>query len=286
MFRREGNTRGIISMLIAMGAFGMMDAVIKLLSVEMPPMQIAALRGLVTIPLLAVYLWRRDSFHSIVRIKWPLQMVRGVLAIAMLWAFSVGIKSLAMTQAYTIFFIAPMLISILAWPLLGERTNRVRWIALCLGLIGILIALRPQTEGMVSWGGLAVLVAATCYATSAVISRRLSRTDSTDSQVFWVMCFLSIGGTLLALPHWQALSPAQWQLMPALALSGFIGQLAITDAFKHGRASTVASFEYSALGWAVALDLLLWGVLPDALTMLGAGVVIATGLWLLRVDRH
>ena len=111
MFRREGNTRGIISMLIAMGAFGMMmDAVIKLLSVDMPPMQIAALRGLVTIPLLAVYLWRRDSFRSIVRIKWPLQMVRGVLAIAMLWAFSVGIKSLAMTQAYTIFFIAPMLI--------------------------------------------------------------------------------------------------------------------------------------------------------------------------------
>ncbi|MDX1330137.1 MAG: DMT family transporter, partial [Burkholderiaceae bacterium] len=155
MFRREGNTRGIISMLIAMGAFGMMDAVIKLLSVDMPPMQIAALRGLVTIPLLAVYMWRRGSFHSIVRIKWPLQMVRGVLAIAMLWAFSVGIKSLAMTQAYTIFFIAPMLISILAWPLLGERTSRVRWIALCLGLIGILIALRPQTEGMVSWGGLA-----------------------------------------------------------------------------------------------------------------------------------
>ena len=59
MFRREGNTRGIISMLIAMGAFGMMDAVIKLLSVDMPPMQIAALRGLVTIPLLAVYLWQR-----------------------------------------------------------------------------------------------------------------------------------------------------------------------------------------------------------------------------------
>ena len=108
-------------------------------------MQIAALRGLVTIPLLAVYLWRRDSFHSIVRIKWPLQMVRGVLAIAMLWAFSVGIKSLAMTQAYTIFFIAPMLISILAWPLLGERTSRVRWIALCLGLIGILIALNINT---------------------------------------------------------------------------------------------------------------------------------------------
>ncbi len=74
--------------------------------------------------------------------------------------------------------------------------------------------------------------------------------------------------------------------MPALALSGFIGQLAITDAFKHGRAATVASFEYSALAWAVSLDLLIWGVLPDALTFVGAGVVIATGLWLLRVDRH
>jgi len=286
MFKREGNARGMAPFFSPRAPLGALDAVIKLLSVDMPPMQIAALRGLVTLPLLGIYMWRRHSFHSIVKIKWPLQMARGVLAIAMLWSFSVGIKSLAMTQAYTIFFISPMLIAILAWPLLGERPSHVRWVALIVGLTGILIALRPSTEGMVSLGGLAVLVAATCYATSAVISRRLSRTDSTDSQVFWVMAFLSIGGTALALPQWQALSVSQWQLMPALALSGFIGQLAITDAFKHGRAATVASFEYSALAWAVSLDLLIWGVLPDALTFVGAGVVIATGLWLLRVDRH
>ena len=119
MSRLTGNTRGIVSMLIAMGAFGVMDTIIKLLSDGMPPMQITALRGLVTMPLIAVYLWRRQSIASVIRIRWRLHLVRGLLAIAMLWCFSVGVKNLALTQAYTIFFIAPVLVSIFAWPILG-----------------------------------------------------------------------------------------------------------------------------------------------------------------------
>ena len=279
MSRLTGNTRGIVSMLIAMGAFGVMDTIIKLLSDGMPPMQITALRGLVTMPLIAVYLWRRQSIASVIRIRWRLHLVRGLLAIAMLWCFSVGVKNLALTQAYTIFFIAPVLVSIFAWPILGERVSGVHWFALIVGLTGIIIALRPSLDGMVSGGGFAVLGAATCYAASAVISRRLSRTDSTDSQVFWVMCFLSVGGTAIAWANWQTLTLAQWVLMPAMALSGFIGQLAITDAFKHGRAATIAPFEYSALAWAVGFDWLFWHVLPDGLTFVGAAIIVATGLF-------
>ena len=286
MSRLTGNTRGIVSMLIAMGAFGVMDTIIKLLSDGMPPMQITALRGLVTMPLIAAYLWRRQSIASVIRIRWRLHLVRGLLAIAMLWCFSVGVKNLALTQAYTIFFIAPVLVSIFAWPILGERVSGVHWFALIVGLTGIIIALRPSLDGMVSGGGFAVLGAATCYAASAVISRRLSRTDSTDSQVFWVMCFLSVGGTAIAWANWQTLTLAQWILMPAMALSGFIGQLAITDAFKHGRAATIAPFEYSALAWAVGFDWLFWHVLPDGLTFVGAAIIVATGLWLLRLERN
>ena len=100
------------------------------------------------------------------------------------------------------------------------------------------------------------------------------------------MCFLSVGGTAIAWANWQTLTLAQWVLMPAMALSGFIGQLAITDAFKHGRAATIAPFEYSALAWAVGFDWLFWHVLPDGLTFVGAAIIVATGLWLLRLERN
>ena len=285
MSKLTGNARGMVSMLLAMGCFALMDTVLKLLAQDLPAMQIAALRGLGGMPLVALYLWRRNSIKSIVRVQWGLQICRGLLAILMLWSFSVGIKDLALTQAYTFFFIAPLLVSVLAWPILGERASGFQWVMLLLGLCGVVVALRPSTQGLITWGSVAVLTAATCYAVSAVISRRLSRTDTTDSQVFWVLAFLSVGATALALPNWQPLSATHWALMPALALPGFVGQLAITDAFKHGRAAAVAPFEYSALGWSIAIDLAIWSVWPDALTLVGATIVMTAGLLLMRRER-
>ena len=285
MSRLTGNTRGMVSMLLAMGCFAAMDTVLKIMSTDLPPMQMAALRGLGGLPFLALYVWRRQSFDSIVRVQWRLQVFRGLLAIAMLWSFSVGIKDLALTQAYTLFFIAPLLVSVLAWPILGEKAHGFQWFTLLLGLAGVVVALRPSTDGLLTWGSAAVLAAATCYAISAVVSRRLSRTDTTDSQVFWVLVFLGLGAGLLALPNWQPLTAQHWALMPALAISGFIGQLAITDAFKHGKAAAVAPFEYSALGWSIGIDVALWSVWPDALTLGGATIVIVAGLLLMRRER-
>lgn len=285
MSRLTGNTRGMVSMLLAMGCFAAMDTVLKLLSTDLPPMQMAALRGLGGMPLLLVYLWRRNSFKSIVQVQWRLQLFRGCLAIVMLWCFSVGIKDLALTQAYTLFFVAPLLVSILAWPILGEKAQGFQWFSLVLGLAGVVVAMRPSTDGLLTWGSAAVLGAATCYAISAVVSRRLSRTDSTDSQVFWVLAFLAFGASALALPNWQPLSSYHWSLMPALSISGFVGQLAITDAFKHGRAGAVAPFEYSALGWSIGIDVALWSVWPDALTLGGATIVMVAGLLLMRRER-
>lgn len=285
MSRLTGNSRGMVSMLVAMGCFAAMDTVLKIFAQDLPPMQMAALRGLGGMPLLAIYLWRRNSVRSIIQVKWHLQIFRGMLAIAMLWCFSVGIKDLALTQAYTLFFIAPLLVSVLAWPILGEKAKGFQWFTLLLGLAGVVLALRPSTDGLMSWGSAAILGAAICYSVSAVVSRRLSRTDTTDSQVFWVLTFLAVGATLLALPQWSTLTLKHWALMPALSITGFVGQLAITDAFKHGRAAAVAPFEYSALAWSIGIDIAIWSVWPDAITLVGASVVIAAGLLLLRSER-
>jgi drug/metabolite transporter (DMT)-like permease len=115
--------------------------------------------------------------------------------------------------------------------------------------------------------------------------RILSRTDSTPALVFWLMAFISIGAGTIAFPTWRPIQPAHWPVIGGLAVTGSVGQWAITEAFRHGQASFIAPLEYTALVWGVALDWLLWRTLPGPLTFVGAAVIIASGLYLIRRER-
>jgi drug/metabolite transporter (DMT)-like permease len=144
------------------------------------------------------------------------------------------------------------------------------------------VVLRPTGDGVFTLGGLAVLGAAAMYAVSAVSTRILARTDRSEHIVLWLMLLMSIGATALAAPGWVPLRPGDSWVLCALALSGFLGQLAITEAFGSGEASKVAPFEYAALAWGVGFDWLLWHTLPDRYTVLGAAIIIGSGIYLIR----
>ncbi|MBF6907453.1 DMT family transporter, partial [Acinetobacter baumannii] len=120
---------------------------------------------------------------------------------------------------------------------------------------------------------------------SAIGARVLARTDSSEQIMFWLMLMMAIGASVLAAPDWIAVDPAHGWLLCGLAISGFFGQLAITEAFSHGEASVVAPFEYSALAWGVAIDWLLWNTLPDEYTLAGAAIIIGSGLYLIRHEK-
>ena len=96
---------------------------------------------------------------------------------------------------------------------------------------------------------------------------------------------VALGASLLAAPHWVSVRTVDYGLLLALALAGFGGQLAITEAFRHGQASAVAPFEYTALAWGVSIDWLIWATLPDAYTLLGGSIIIAAGLYVVRHER-
>ncbi|MGH8852829.1 MAG: EamA family transporter, partial [Telluria sp.] len=150
---------------------------------------------------------------------------------------------------------------------------------------GVLVVLRPSGAGFLTIGGLAILGAATMYAVSAITVRLLARTDSNEHMVFWLMVMMAIGASALAAPGWVALRVADAPLLAGLALTGFVGQLAITAAFAQGEASKVAPFEYTALAWAVGLDWLMWQTLPDGFTLVGAAIIIGSGLYLIRHEK-
>lgn len=272
-------------MLVAVGLFSLMDAGLKLLSSHYPPIQIAALRGLSSLPLVALWIVASGRVATLWRVRWPLHLLRAVLGIAMMASFTYALRTLPLSTAYSLFFVAPLLITALSGPMLGERVGAGRWLAIVFGLAGMLVILRPNGDGLLTMAALAVLFAAVGYALSAITVRVLARTDSNQAIVFWLMALMGLGAGLLAAPGWVAIQSGHWWYIAGIGLCGTLGQIAITEAFARGEASVIAPLEYSALAWAMGLDLLLWQVLPDGVTLVGAAIIVAAGVFLIRQER-
>ncbi|MFN7182571.1 MAG: DMT family transporter [Thermomonas haemolytica] len=275
----------ILLMLAAVAAFALMDAGLKTLSAHYPPLEVAALRSLSSLPWLLVWGLASGGLRALRPVRWPLHLLRGALGVLMMASFVYALRRLPLSTAYAIFFVAPLLITALSVPLLGERVGPRRWMAIVIGLLGVLVVLRPSGAGMFSLAGLAVLVAASGYALSAISVRVLARTNSTQAITFWVLLLMAAGAGALALPDWVALRGEHLAIVIAIGIAGALGQYAITEAFRLGEASLIAPLEYTALAWGTLLDLLLWGVLPDAATWAGAAIIVASGLYLLRRER-
>ena len=280
-----GNARAILTMLAAVGMFAMMDAGLKLLSAHYPPFQIAAMRGAASLPLVLVWALATAGWRPLLRIRWRLHLLRAVLGVAMMGTFIYALHVMPISSAYAIFFIAPLLITALSVPILGEYVGPRRWTAILIGFVGVLVALRPTGDGVVSIAGLAVLLAALGYAVSAITVRVLARTDSTQAMVVWLMLSLTLGAGAIAAPGWVTILRSDWPLIAGVGVAGALGQYTITEAFRRGEASLIAPLEYTALAWSLTLDFALWGVLPDAMTWVGAAIIVASGLYLLRRER-
>src|SRR5215212_1152545 len=185
----RSNVRGVAVMVVGVGSFALMDSCLKLLSPHYPALEIASLRGLATLPIIFVWVALTGGFQSLLRVRMGLHLARGAIGISTLAFFTYGVRHLPLSDAYAIFFVAPLLITCFAVPILREHVDRRRWIAIAVGFAGMLIVLRPTAAGAVTLPGLAILVTALGYALSAITVRVLGRTDSTQSMVFWLMAF-------------------------------------------------------------------------------------------------
>lgn len=282
---RSENLRAALIMLVAVATFTLMDAGIKVLSPHYPPMQVASLRGFATLPIALLWVAFQGGLGQLLHVRFGLHLLRGVLGIASLAMWTYGLRALPLSEAYSIFFVAPLLITVFAAIWLGERIGRQRWIAIAVGFAGTLIVLRPTGAGAFTLAGFAILATAVTYAASAIMTRLLGRTDSTHSMVFWLMAMVALGAGALALPGWRPIQPAHWPAIAGIAVTGSLAQWALTEAFRRGQASFIAPLEYTALIWGIGLDWTVWRTLPGPITFLGAAVIIASGVYLLRGER-
>ena len=274
--------RGILSMLAAVAFFSFMDAQLKLLAAHYPPLQVSFLRGATSLPFVLLPILLRGRLARLRPVNVRLHLLRGVLSVVMLGSFVYAVRESSLATTYSIFMCAPLVVAALSAQMLGERVTRLQWTAIGVGLAGVLLMLRPEGAQWISIGSVAAVVAALCYSLAVITLRALSRTDTTESMVFSFTFLLAVGAGLLSIPGWTTVLLAHWPLLVGIGLFGSLGQHFITEAFRNAPASVVTPFEYTALLWGVLLDLVVWGVLPGAVTLAGGAIVIGAGLFLIR----
>lgn len=268
-------------MLAAVGCFSLMDAAMKQLVSSYPAMQVSFIRGISSLPFVLLIALLMGKWHELKANRWSLHIARGVLTVFMLWAFVFSLTELSLGDAYSIFLCAPLIITAMSWAVLHEAVEWRRWVAIVVGLAGVMLILRPTGTDLVTWAGIAALSATIAYAGNALIIRILSRTDTATATVFWSLAMTSMFAGVLAIPGWRDVQWQHWPWILLIAITGTAGQVLITYAFRRAAPSVVAPFEYTALLWGVGLDWLLWSTLPNSRMYIGASIVTASGLYLI-----
>jgi len=286
MSERADRLRGVLLMLVAVGVFAIMDALMKQLTLRYPPLEVAFLRGASSLPFVFLTYLVTGRLRLLRPVRYWLHIVRAVFAVLMLWGFLWALARASMADTYAIFMCAPLLVVLAGSVLLGEKVDRHLWIAILVGLGGVFVMLRPSVSGFMSLAGLAALGSALAYSLVVVLVRVMSRTETTASMVFWFLAMLSIGAAALAAPAWVPILYSDWPWIVAVGLSGWAGQHLITEAFRLAPASLVAPYEYTALVWAIGIDWVVWQTLPGARMLAGSAIVVAAGLYLLHRERR
>ena len=271
----------IALMLTAVAAFSGMDTLLKLLSEHYPPLEVVALRGAAAVPFMVLPLLFMGRSSLLKPVRMGMHFLRALLQLFVLVTFVYGVHVLSMADCYAIFLSAPLIVTALSVPLLGEHVGWRRWVAISVGLIGVFTMLKPSASSFVSLGAVAALLSAVGYAFNSIALRIVTRSDSTVSVTFWMISLMTVMALCLAAPRWVPIHREDWLLLAAIGFFSAIAQHLLTEAFRRAPPSVVAPFEYTALLWGIAIDRVVWAVFPTSRVYIGGGIVIASGLYLI-----
>ena len=283
--QRNDATRGIAWMVGGSMFISLQVTLVKYVAADgYSPLQILWVRYLVQMALVLVVTVRTDPRAMLVSRRPSLQLARSVVALLSAAAGFAGFALLPLTLVTTIHFAAPFIVAALSVWLLGESISARRWVAIFVGFAGVLIVMQP---GATDWQPALLLpvAGAIFFAIFQLLTRAAAAHDTIATSVFYAP---AAGVVVLgaAMPFlWQQPTLVDFGLMLALGLFGAIGQSGVTKAMQAAAASIVAPFQYTQLIWVTAGGYLLFDTLPDGWTILGAAVIIASGLYLFRSGR-
>ncbi|HLJ18554.1 MAG TPA: DMT family transporter [Stellaceae bacterium] len=271
--------RGIASMLLAVAIFSCMDALIKWLSATYPTIEIVFFRSsFAFLPLLPALL---RGGRAALRTRRPLtQAGRAGIGLVSMVGFFYAFRVMPLADVFGIAFSAPIFVTALSVPMLGETVGIRRWSAVVVGFVGVLVMLRPDTGVFASASWIA-LFATILYALGQIFVRDLTKTETTACIVFYVTLTTTIVSGL-AMPFlWVTPSLRDAPLLAAVGILGGVAQLAFTRAFRFAPAAVISPFDYTGLLYASVIGYYVWGDIPTATFLVGAAIVIASGLYIL-----
>lgn len=260
--------------------FSLVDATAKWLTGGYDPWQIVFVSRFIPISL-AIFLAHRETgnpfnFHT----RFPkLQILRAALTIPMIWCFFTGLKSMALAEAITIAFAAPLFITILSRPILGEQIGRRRWGAVAVGFAGVIVALRPGFGGL-GLGPILIIISAFSYALSMVLLRRFAGQEPTHNIFFYSSIGAFVVSGFSSIPVWIEADTTDWGLLLLVGVWGVFGGYAVIRAYRLGEASMLAPLEYTALIWSIIFDLVLFRLTPIGAVMVGAAIIIGANIYI------
>lgn len=282
---RDRVLAGILLTSVAYVLFSAQDASIKLLVTSFTVWQILFTRSLTILvgcTLIGGPSLLRDAARSPI---FKPMLGRSFLILGAWLCYYSAAKYLQLAELITIYFAAPVIVTILSVVVLGEKVPAVRWIAVVVGFAGVFIACDPAELGLTLPVAL-VLAAAFLWALSIVLLRKIALKERTLIQLVLNNGFFLVIAGIPMLAWWQ--TPSGFELLLSIAVGGLGGlaQFTLFEGMKRAPASVIAPFEYTSLVWSFLLGFLIWGDIPRPEVFAGAGIIIAAGVIMIVAERR
>ncbi len=275
----KSNLRGTAFALSSFAIFATHDVVVKYLGAQYSVFQIIFFSVLLSMPLVMLMLMRDTTRSTLIPVHpwWSALRTASVLVTGTcaFYAFS----TIPLAQVYAMLFAAPLLITVLSIPILGERVGGHRWAAVVIGLIGVLVVLRPGTADL-EWGHLAALTAAITSAVASVVVRKIGRDERSAVLLLYPMManFVMLGAMLPL--YYQPMPLTDFGAVALIAVLAFSAGLLLINAYKTGDAAVVAPMQYSQILWAAVYGWFLFDEAADRMTWIGASIIVASGVYI------
>jgi drug/metabolite transporter (DMT)-like permease len=232
---------------------------------------------------LALIAWRTEGLHLLRTGNWRAHALRSLAGTLSMFCLFAAITMIPLADVTAITFTSPMFLTVLAMLFLGESIHHVRWAALGVGFVGVLIMIGPHLSfaSGASLGVLAALGNAVFSAVAMVFLRRMSGDEHAITITFYFSLTFMVCAALTALLGWPTPTTTQWTLIVLAGLFGVFGQLLMTYSYRYAEASTIAPLDYSNLIMAVVLGYVFFDEIPSLSVWIGAPLVVAAGLLIL-----
>lgn len=280
-------TSGVLLAIASYLLFSTQDATVKWLVATLPVVQVLFIRS-VTITAICVAIGRRQLIARALTspVLKPL-FLRNLLLLAAWLSYYTAARTLSLPQMTTLYYAAPIIITLLAGPLLKEEVSRPRWAAVVIGFVGVVVASNPEGAGATPtlpvW---LALQAAIFWAFSTIILRKTSLSEETLVQMAISSGLFVIFTGVAVIFTWTPATSTELALMGGLGLIATVAQFTLYEGLRRAPASLLAPFEYTSLVWAFVLGFVIWGGIPSLSVFVGAFLIVTAGIVVLVGERQ